>query len=555
MNKLVTLAAAAWTAAAAAQSPLATIDPFASNNSGSVGGALYFDLVVQTTITIAALDVNVQSGTGRPATCALHATAGTYLGNELDPLFWGPPASTGGFVTAPTDSPSFVPLETPLTLLPGNHAICLIALDWQHAYTNGDGTAQPGSGTNQTYANAELTLLAGAAQNEPFVSVPLASRVPNLRIHYAPGSTAVAGRSSTYGTGCYRVTTSVYEDFLGGTFDLGGSPGQIHGIRLSPNGMGGYAMQPGSTAWDDGNGPLSPGARPSSAPLPIGDDSVLALPLPANFGFFHPAGTAPVEVLYVGANGYVSSSPLVGSDYSPSGADLLAGEPRWCPAWADFEPNAQGSVHFDVDPTGTAVYVTWHDVPLWGLAGVSSSTFQVAFFQNGQVEYRYEAMDPLEPHTVGYSDGRGAMDPGPVDVSIELINGLSTGPGSVAPALAAGSRPVLGGPAVGLITRDVARNAYFGFTMLSLLRHPNGVDLGPFGLAGCRQYVGFEAPQLFLAQNGVGITLLGVPNDPALVDKRVFAQAAVFSPASAPPIGNVYGLTFTNGMILHVGDL
>jgi hypothetical protein len=546
MRSLIPLALAALASTSLAQTPLTTM--FASNNGGATGGAVFFDLNVQNDVTLAALDVNVLNGPGIHAAVDIYIANGTYSFHEQDSAFWGPPVSHGEFVTQDLDVPSFVPLETPVHLPIGTHAVAVVAHGFAHAYTNGNGTAQPGSGTNQSFGTAEMTLQGGSAMNTPFSSTPFQPRMANVSLYYGLGRSGLAGISATYGASCYDRPTTVYEQFPAGGFDLAGGAGGVQSLALQPNGAGGYRLQPGSNQWFDGLGGV-PGAMPASTPLMVGDDSITQVSLPQGFGFTHPGSSEVVHHLYICSNGFVSPASETDNDFSPSAPELVAGAPRWCPAWKDLEPNAQGTMHFDVDPAGNAVYVTWHNVPEWGFAGSSSNSFQAAFFSNGVVEYRWERMDSLSDCIVGYSSGRGATDPGGIDLSVESTNGWSSGTGAIAPTLDTLGRPLLG-QAVGLVTDEIPNGTIVGFNILSFIQHTSGIDLAQFGAPGCHQHVGADLALLFLVTGKQNTMQILLPGNPAFLNAELFAQSAVFASGQ-----NLLGLLFTNGVRLRIGDL
>jgi hypothetical protein len=88
-----------------AQSPLTTT--FANNNGGSVGGGIYFDLLVTNPagITINAMDLNV-TGTG---SVEVYTTPLTRVGNQTNPGVWtlvSSGAVNGGVSGAPRRSTS-----------------------------------------------------------------------------------------------------------------------------------------------------------------------------------------------------------------------------------------------------------------------------------------------------------------------------------------------------------------------------------------------------------------------------------------------------------------
>lgn len=547
MREFLPAAALTLCAAALGQSPLQSM--FASDNGGSNGGAIFFDLTVHQELTLAAIDVNVLSGAGVSARADIYISPGSYLFQEQMPTFWGSASATGNFITGAVDTPSFIPFDSSVTLAPGDYAVSLVANNWAHAYTNGSGTAQPGSGSNQTFNNADLTLKTGSASNIPFTSTPFTPRIANIALYYSLGNTGLAAFEEAYGTGCYDEPTSFYEDFDGGQFDLAGvADTSVQSLMMVPNGLGGYAISPGSDLWSDQTGNIAIGTKPASPELPTGDDFITQVALPANFGLLPPGSLTEATDLFICSNGFISPEATTNVDFSPSGAELLIDKPRWSPCWKDLEPNAQGSLHFDIDPSGSACYVTYYDIPDWGLAGSSSNKFQIAFYSGGPVEFRYEQMDIGGISTVGFSSGNGAHDPGSMDLSFEMARGFSTGRGAVAPMLSATNRPVLGS-SFELLTTNIPLTSMFGLNFLSFTRY-TGLDMTSIGAPGCSQYAGADTAALVLVNGGSASRPITLPLDMRFLGIDIFSQSGAVTPSA-----NALGLVVTNGLRLRLGDL
>jgi hypothetical protein len=163
------------TATAIAQSPLTTT--FANNNSGSIGGGVYFDVNVTNPagITIAALDLNV-TGTG---SVDVYTIAGTRVGNQTNQPAWTL-VSSGTVNNAAFGGPTWIDLA-PFALAPGTYGMALAGVGVGHAYTNGNGF-------NQSYSNADLGVACGEATNVAFSGSLFTPRVVNARFYYAIGS-------------------------------------------------------------------------------------------------------------------------------------------------------------------------------------------------------------------------------------------------------------------------------------------------------------------------------------------------------------------------------
>src|SRR5690349_17309954 len=77
--------------------------------------------------------------------------------------------------------------------------------------------------------------------------------------------------------------------------------------------------------------------------LGLGDDAGAG---GLQLGFSFPSGGQGYTTSAVCSNGYLwlGSAPATNPwDYSPTEAELLAGTPRICPMWNDFNPSAAGS--------------------------------------------------------------------------------------------------------------------------------------------------------------------------------------------------------------------
>lgn len=171
---------AASAAPLAAQSLMTT---FTSNNGGNVGGAVHLDMTVLNPagIVIDRLDINCANPRGTPAGVDLYMTAlgGTHVGNQQNPLpgTWHLRAS-GSLMTAGQDAHSTATLDKPVALAAGTYGVTLAYRGCATRYTN--------AATNLTFANPDLQLNLGSAQNTPFVTGIFQPRIANCEVFYAP---------------------------------------------------------------------------------------------------------------------------------------------------------------------------------------------------------------------------------------------------------------------------------------------------------------------------------------------------------------------------------
>ena len=196
---VATLAVATLTTAVANAQSLTTL--FAQDNNNSPGGAVYFDLNAVSALTVTELDINVHRTAvdtngigGQNVTVDVFTRTGTAIGFQQTTNGWTLVAS-GVAVSAARDSATLVNISD-FTLAAGITGVAITNADYNTAYTEG-------TGSNQVYSNADLTLTAGSANNEAFSGSVFSPRVWNGTIRYA--SVAVvpeAGTLALLGVGC-----------------------------------------------------------------------------------------------------------------------------------------------------------------------------------------------------------------------------------------------------------------------------------------------------------------------------------------------------------------
>jgi hypothetical protein len=499
-------AVAACFACAASQSPLRT--PFNGQPLGSSGGNVYFDITVNTTITVTGLELNINQTANAVGAIDVWTCPGTFVGHETNQAFWtrvsgGTGTSRGLGVPTPVGIAPFV-------LTPGTYGMALQTLGFfAHAYT-------AGNGANQTIANAEVSVHGGDSTNFPFAVLNPGPWVVNMNLFYSLGE--------HYGHGCYDSFRTFYESFANG-FDLGGSATATSSMRLTFTGAS-YVVAPGSNAFFT---PASPNLH---------DQTTATLPLP--FTLPYPGGsTTHVIMDYRGV-----LSPTAGNSYltRPEVQAMLSGQPRWMPCWRDINPFF-GSTNFDVDPSGNAAYCSWIAVP--NFQGSIPNTFQVAFFANGDIEYRWQGMDPGGETLVGWSPGSGALDPGSRDLSASMplvtqaIDRLAT-------TIELSARPAIG-TAPNLVIGSLPAGAALAAVILGFVQHDPGLDLAGLGMPGCAQYVSLDAATVLQNTGGAAVQTLLIPNAQSLVGLQLFAQGAAFAPGQ-----NTFGLVASRGLHLTI---
>ncbi len=169
---------------------------FTSNNGGSVGGAVYFDVTVTNPagLSIHRFDVNCQNPRATPASISVYTTAAgvSHVGNLVGPApgTWMLRGRATMF-TAGRDNPTVAILDKPFVLAPGSYGVAVLY----------HGAATRYSNNSTPSANGDLTITPGSAQNEPFVSTVFSPREANVRVHYAPATSDEADFTASEPTG------------------------------------------------------------------------------------------------------------------------------------------------------------------------------------------------------------------------------------------------------------------------------------------------------------------------------------------------------------------
>ncbi len=191
MKLRIGLAVLALAASVASQAQsLTTL--FLSNNGGSAGGAVYFDVTVgANNLTVTGFDTNTALAGGGAFGFTVFTHATTAVGQEAAGGWTQ--VATGTGAGAGQDLPSPVAMNNTFVLNASTSYGIALVMGTQagHRYTNG-------TGANQNYSNADLTINLGTASNVPFTTPIFSPRVWNGTIYYStavpePATFAVIG--------------------------------------------------------------------------------------------------------------------------------------------------------------------------------------------------------------------------------------------------------------------------------------------------------------------------------------------------------------------------
>ena len=177
MRKLILLSVLALATSISTADTITTL--FADNNSGGLGGGVYFDVTVGALpIEITGYEVNSPTAPGAAIAFEVYTHAGGHAGNESSPAGWNLEA-TGSGTTAGSDLHSIVPLNSRFVLAANTTVGMAITLGSAaaHRYTNGNGA-------NQHYEDANVAMDLGTATNIFFSGSAFSPRVWNGTIHY-----------------------------------------------------------------------------------------------------------------------------------------------------------------------------------------------------------------------------------------------------------------------------------------------------------------------------------------------------------------------------------
>ncbi|MBK8096160.1 MAG: hypothetical protein IPK26_03585 [Planctomycetes bacterium] len=579
------LPAAAFAAAVSAQctppTVLATNEPFVfSHYMGTPtppnpypGFSHLFDVVVDGSVTITQIDcILYDDGAvnptqiGNTAAVEIWITPTTWTGNELNQTVWAQIAA-GTVTVAASSTHSPIGFGAGFSLPPGAWGVAILVQAPTAPQTNAGPLhplyripcISPGNPVGCTenvplaVRNQFLDLSNLGVQRYAWQSGGI-NRSTNLRFHFNPIQDSAYW--TEYGTGCYRLPQSFYEQLpAGGSSDFGNV-----GIALQPVGTTHYAVGPAAaTLAPVVSGPLLNAA--GTAQLGLNETSA-AQNLPFTFPFPGQGGaTSGTSQIIVAANGFVwlSGTDGGGQAFGNNVPAYLVAQPRLAAFWANLDPSVttgSGAVHLDVDPNNQFVTITWQNVQEWtGTPGGIPMNFQMALFNTGRVELRYgNTYATRTPALVGFTVGNGDLDPGSRDLIVNGAVAPFSSPDGARPLHLTGrNRPVLG-TTFDLQADSIRAGANAGLLAVGTQGIPAGVSLAPFGLPPigtsiCNQYVALPvASVFFLVPGATAIVPFGLPLNPMFNGVELKYQVLAISPGLNPA-----GLIASNGLCVHAG--
>ncbi|MCB9284934.1 MAG: HYR domain-containing protein [Lewinellaceae bacterium] len=195
--------------------PLYTVN--VNNNAGSVGGQVFFDVTNNAGYPLTVTELGMKISTGTMVN--IYMKSGTYNGFQTNAGAWTlvgqANATVGPFAGPYVGQPIITPAPCNFTIPTGTWGIALGTPSAQQIYTNG-------TGANQTFSDANITINLGSAQNAPW-SGSFTPRVWNGYIQYQVGAEAEIIQTSGLESGSefpIGTTTNCFE-----TQDIAGNVG------------------------------------------------------------------------------------------------------------------------------------------------------------------------------------------------------------------------------------------------------------------------------------------------------------------------------------------
>jgi len=355
----------------------------------------------------------------------------------------------------------------------------------------------------------------------------------------------LAASHTSYGSGCYNTSDSVYQAF---STAAAAAPVLSNTALTFTPAAGTYLVTAGGTFLPVG----SVQALPSI--VANGDDTEQVVPF--TVGSF--PGSAGLAIC---SNGFVSLATGNSNTWNQTVSLLLNGTQTSFRSAHDMNPTIVGSGQVKYEESAAVTVVTYDGV--WDYGGTSvadANTVQFQFYPSGVVTIVWGSVSPLGASGigfyVGYSPAGLSADVGPTNFATQLPYQVSP-MNQTAMALAAAPAPVSTGVAGTLVTYTQSNipeavptsGVYVGATIISLGQDIPGLSLGFLGMPGCNLHV--ASLDLLITFSGNTNSLTTQFQIPPAVGygTQLFAQSfALIAPFSLPGGMNAFGATVSNGL-------
>ncbi len=407
--------------------------------------------------------------------------------------------------------------------------------------------------TNVEVFNSNLVPFDLAGQTVQFIPTGLGyTWIPQL----------CAGANTSYGSGCYTVSDSIYQRFADAAVASAGLTNQS--IQFFPAGASYLVTWGGGTY-------VAPSGTAANLTVAAADDlEVVVTPSIAM-----PTPQGPQATLRVHTNAVVSwgagAQTFPGTNnYTPTAAGFLNGVNAGIYAWHDYNEAEGGSGRIKreevVVGSDTILYITWDNVENYSNPlGVNPGTMQMQLnLTTGVVTIVWTSVDANttsgfgSSHLVGYSPPGASIDGGSVNLATALPV-VTSSLNMSALSLSASPAPVAGVTVV-YTTNNIPEFAptsglYVAVNIISVGSVPApGLDLGFLGAPGCAALIAsLDVTQSMVGASPSNTVSFALPlSVPAGI--QFFSQsAALFLPNTLPNGQNTFGMTTSNAIASLVG--
>ncbi|MBL8729439.1 MAG: hypothetical protein JNM25_13470 [Planctomycetes bacterium] len=401
---------------------------------------------------------------------------------------------------------------------------------------------------------------------EPSVARRTIALLPNGTGGYQALVTCEPAAHVAFGAGCYDIARESWYQYFA---DAASASAALQGrsLTLQPAGAG-YVV-----TWNAGGAAgYVPPVNPTNFVRSDDGQHVLDLTLAGLPALPVPGGAA--TTLYVHDNGFVSTGVgNLGGAWNEPAFDDVTPTPSFRNApetafwsWHDYNPfeATGGQIGWHYDAALTKLYLTWqgvenHSTP----TAANPSTIQFQFdLGSGQVDYIWSAIDtdttsPFgSAHLIGYSPGGASLDPGPLDLALDLP--IVSAPDVRAMALSVAPAPVINPSTT--VTYTIANvpefapgsGTHIATLFLSVGAQVPGIDLAAFGAPGCSVFLAalelnLDVP---ISATSTATRSVAISNVYFAPGDVFFTQAAALFDAAFPlPNGqNAFGVLVSNAV-------